>query len=260
MRKEKLQETIKTVELMKKLVNEDLLVTIWSKEGEVLYFSGDKENKIKLDVGFKNPDKNDKIFEVMRSGIAIDNFLPKEVFGNAVKGRIGPITDGGEVVGCVTSALLLKLIMERKENKATKILEDSKTPIYEILNSSINTTENLKEVDQYVNDLEKSVGGVYRVVDSIKGNTSRTKMLALNASIEAARAGESGKGFKIVANEMGKLSQMSAESVVSINNTLEEMKKSIEDVVSTINEINNSSFKNSEVTQRILSELSEVLD
>ena len=84
-------------------------------------------------------------------------------------------------------------------------------------------------------------------------------MLALNASIEAARAGESGKGFKIVANEMGKLSQMSSESVVSINKTLGEMKKSIEDVVSTITEISDSSFKNSEITETILSQLSEVL-
>ena len=149
--------------------------------------------------------------------------------------------------------------MGTKENRATKILEDSKESIYEILNASIDTSKHLKEVDQYVHDLEKSVAGVYRVVESIKGNTSRTKMLALNASIEAARAGESGKGFKIVANEMGKLSQMSSESVVSINKTLGEMKKSIEDVVSTITEINDSSFKNSEITETILSQLSEVL-
>ena len=84
-------------------------------------------------------------------------------------------------------------------------------------------------------------------------------MLALNASIEAARAGESGKGFKIVANEMGKLSQMSAESVVSINKTLEDMKKSIDDVVKTINEIYNSSFKNSDEAENIIVKLENAL-
>ena len=110
-----------------------------------------------------------------------------------------------------------------------------------------------------MDNLESCVKGVYTVVDSIKMNTSRTRMLALNASIEAARAGESGKGFKIVASEMGALSQMSTESMNKINDTLNEMVKSIDDITNTIKQIDNVSFKNSEIVEKVLEDLNNTL-
>ena len=48
------------------------------------------------------------------------------------------------------------------------------------------------------------VGGLVDLIHSI---SSETKMLSLNASIEAARAGEEGRGFSVVAMEVGKLAE-----------------------------------------------------
>ena len=85
-------------------------------------------------------------------------------------------------------------------------------------------------------------------------------MLALNAAIEAARAGESGRGFTIVANEMGKLSQMSSESVTDINETLNAIIESIKDVTESVRKIDDVSFKNSELVETILSDLNRILN
>ncbi len=46
----------------------------------------------------------------------------------------------------------------------------------------------------------------YFLAGAIFGVSSQIKMLALNASIEAARAGEHGRGFSVVAEAVGKLS------------------------------------------------------
>ena len=141
-----------------------------------------------------------------------------------------------------------------------EMIKESDDSIGYILNESNHTVDELKDVNKLMKDLESNVKNVYNVVDSIKGNTARTKMLALNASIEAARAGEEGKGFKIVANEMGKLSQMSAESVSNINESLAVMSKSIKDITESISTINTSAFNNLESIEKISNNLSEVLE
>lgn len=261
MRQEKLEQIIEMIPVMKNMVNEDMAISVWDRSGVVLYFSAAQSFPLHFDIGYKLADKNDKLFKAMEVGKTMHNVVPKEVFGVHIEANLVPVHDDGKVVGCIACALSLEKMheLEDKSNKLKNTLDESKDAINNILNAVISTTNHLNEMHQYIDALEASVAGVYGVVESIKGNTSRTKMLALNASIEAARAGESGKGFKIVANEMGKLSQMSAESVVSINETLGDMKKSIDDVVKTINEIYNSSFKNSDEAENIIVKLENAL-
>lgn len=59
----------------------------------------------------------------------------------------------------------------------------------------------------------KAIEGISLFIKEIAGQTN---LLALNASIEAARAGEHGAGFAVVAGEVKKLSEQSAEASVQI--------------------------------------------
>ena len=60
---------------------------------------------------------------------------------------------------------------------------------------------------------------------SITAIARQTKMVSLNATIEAARAGQAGLGFAIVAKEVGKLADQSAEAAAAVRSGLDRLRE-----------------------------------
>ena len=67
----------------------------------------------------------------------------------------------------------------------------------------------------------KATAQINQLADVIMDIADQTGLLALNAAIEAARAGETGKGFTVVADEIGRLAQQSSETVSKITEIVE---------------------------------------
>ncbi len=94
------------------------------------------------------------------------------------------------------------------------------TQMEDILKSS----NEIQDVIILLNKKSKEIG---KIIGIIKEIADRTNLLALNASIEAARAGEYGRGFAIVADEVGNLADNSKQATEEISKLITEIQNDI---------------------------------
>ncbi|ELR96381.1 HAMP domain-containing methyl-accepting chemotaxis protein [Gloeocapsa sp. PCC 73106] len=76
--------------------------------------------------------------------------------------------------------------------------------------------ETVSETTRKVKRLAEASQEISKIVALIGTISSRTNLLALNASIQAEKAGEAGRGFAIVAHEVRQLADRSAKSLTQI--------------------------------------------
>ena len=81
----------------------------------------------------------------------------------------------------------------------------------------------MEEMDR-INEKSKKIQNIIADIEDI---ASQTNLLSLNAAIEAARAGESGKEFAVVAEQIRKLAEQSAQSAVDTRSLIEGSLKEI---------------------------------
>lgn len=83
--------------------------------------------------------------------------------------------------------------------------------------------EQAKTVQHMIEDLAVIPEKVGKLVDSITYIAKQTKMVSINATIEAARVGELGRGFHVVAEEVGHLSDRSSEAAIQVGAAISEV-------------------------------------
>lgn len=96
------------------------------------------------------------------------------------------------------------------------------------------------------------------IVDTITKIAEQTNLLSLNAAIEAARAGDAGRGFSVVADEIRKLAEQSAESAGEIKQQVEKMLIQINDTVLAAEKGLEHADQNAKIVGEALGELQNI--
>ena len=113
-------------------------------------------------------------------------------------------------------------------SESGNLIQDGKKLLVELENSigsvEKSSSDMINSIDRNNKDLEEVINTFKTIKDKtnvINDIVFQTKLLSFNASVEAARAGAHGKGFSVVAEEIGNLAQESGASAYEITNLLE---------------------------------------
>ncbi|WP_412471307.1 methyl-accepting chemotaxis protein [Halobacteriovorax sp. RT-2-4] len=130
-------------------------------------------------------------------------------------------------------------------NNVASLIQKSQELVTDGVKSLGDLGRGVKDVDSsttaLANTVEKSnseLNEIISVFEEINAKTQvindivfQTKLLSFNASVEAARAGENGKGFSVVAEEVGNLAKMSGDSADEISKLLVNSLKRVTEIV-----------------------------
>jgi len=235
---EVLAKYVETIPVIKDALGLDMMMSITDGYNFLGYWRGDKivaDIKVGDELNHKDP-----MWEVFQSGRKIESIMPADVYGFEFKAIMIPIRDGGKVVGTMGIALSLE-DQTLRTNASEKLIQSlnlitNDMDIIEQAGASVK--EKSKVLTQNTEQLVNSLSAIHQFVNDINAISSKTNMLALNASIEAARSGQAGAGFAVVATSMRNLAVDTKDSSTQILELLDNLSDAISDMEKAIEEVN----------------------
>lgn len=197
--------------------------------------------------------------EIFKTKQPLRKVMPKEILGFPFESIISPILDeNGEVAGMFSLSMKIdkQLQVEEISQDLTVSLEETNASLEEISSGAEELNNMLKSIKESSEILEENLKISTDSIALIKGISSQSNLLGLNAAIEASRAGSYGSGFSVVAGEMRKLAKQSSDISKTIELSISEMTKTIENVLESVNKVNEVSDNQANSTK----EASEALN
>jgi methyl-accepting chemotaxis protein len=117
---------------------------------------------------------------------------------------------------------------QQTAESGARVVEQTVTEVGEIAH----TVDSLSGIMNTLGTRSQQIGEIIGVIRDI---ADQTNLLALNAAIEAARAGEQGRGFAVVADEVRKLAEKTANATSEIEDMIKAIQSETQNAVTSMN-------------------------
>ncbi|HEY5994557.1 MAG TPA: methyl-accepting chemotaxis protein [Gallionellaceae bacterium] len=148
------------------------------------------------------------------------------------------LREAGEAVGLITRSI------QEVDSSATQsakvaqrtlvVTEQGAQAVRNAISGMDAIREQIQETAKRIKRLGESSQEIGDIVDLISDITEQTNVLALNAAIQAASAGEAGRGFSVVAEEVQRLAERSAEATKQIGALVKTIQGDTQDAVAAM--------------------------
>ena len=153
----------------------------------------------------------------------------------ALSQNVGKLKDG-IINGFMTYQQKIPGIIQniKETSKEVSVIRDSIDGMSKGMDEQANFFHQMMDHNQEImpklGALNESTQKIDEIMHIINEISSQIDLLALNAAIEAARAGEAGRGFSVVAQEVGKLSKNTQESLQSSDEAIRLLLHDVEEI------------------------------
>lgn len=165
----------------------------------------------------------------------------------------------------VENIVRIMKIFEEKFQQSRKENTEGINSIANLIKKMEVTTDIGCKNNEHINLLAEKSTRINEIISTIDSISEETNLLALNASIEAARAGEAGRGFGVVAAQIKKLSEQTAEAtkkisfiINEISHEIDNTKENINKSTYTIQEVNTAMDKSKQVFEDVQGSFEEM--
>lgn len=132
------------------------------------------------------------------------------------------------------------------------VIERSQQMLGDLLQRLVRNSELSMKAVYRIDDVEKAMKEVTRVLNQIDTIAMGTKIVALNAKIEAVRAGEWGAGFEVVADEISRQADQSGAIATSVRDTVTDLRRNLAEAVANLKDLASRDMQDVVVNRQLL--------
>lgn len=221
--------------VIKELFNDDVDITVTDRT-QVLEQLLSSELNVQSSKG-RILNDDEPMMEVIRKNKSMTMYIPKEYYGSPFTAKMVPISDkAGKVIGGIAVSR-----STHRQEQLSEVAEQFASSSEEISASTEQLAVSSKEVDSFMSrlaeaqqEMQQQVEHTTKMLEMINVVAKNTRILGFNAGIEAARSGEYGRGFSVVAKEITKLADQSADSVSEIRQLILQLNHKVDEVASIV--------------------------
>lgn len=168
-------------------------------------------------------------------------------------------------VASVLMGTQLKQLTQQEiiEEAAVRLFSDTDQMIENGQKSADALMNSIRETQSASDSALENVGRTDEILNHIENLVAKTNILRINGAIEASRAGSYGRAFGVVVAEMKQMSEETQQAAVNIEETLETVRSSIQNISDTMtnfSEISSQQVAMQKHMASLVNELKETIE